>query len=95
MDTGMLVRLGAVIFVAVAITATVVEMTRRDDPAPSRLAPAPQPPDDPLRQSLRRCQRLGEAAVSDPECLATWAQSRDRFLGRTPASVAARQNEGP
>ncbi|CAN7498829.1 MULTISPECIES: putative entry exclusion protein TrbK-alt [Alphaproteobacteria] len=95
MDTGMLARLGAVIFVAIAITTTVVEMSRRDDPAPFRPAPALQPPADPLRQSLRRCQQLGEAAVSDPACLSTWAESRDRFLGRTPEPDASRQDEGP
>ncbi|HLT77456.1 MAG TPA: putative entry exclusion protein TrbK-alt [Ferrovibrio sp.] len=95
MDTGMLARLGAVIFVAIAITTTVVEMSRRDDPAPFRPAPALQPLADPLRQSLRRCQQLGEAAVSDPACLSTWAESRDRFLGRTPEPDASRQDEGP
>lgn len=95
MDTGMLARLGAVIFVAIAITTTVVEMSRRDDPAPFRPAPALQPLADPLRQSLRQCQQLGEAAVSDPACLSTWAESRDRFLGRTPEPDAPRQDEGP
>lgn len=35
-----------------------------------------------LRDSLRRCQQLGEAAASDADCLAAWAESRDRFLGR-------------
>ncbi len=95
MDTGMLARLGAVIFVAIAITTTVVEMSRRDDPAPFQPAPALQPLADPLRQSLRRCQQLGEAAVSDPACLSTWAESRDRFLGRTPEPDASRQDEGP
>jgi len=95
MDTGMLARLGAVIFVAIAITTTLVEMSRRDDPAPFRPAPALQPLADPLRQSLRRCQQLGEAAMSDPACLSTWAESRDRFLGRTPEPDASRQDEGP
>ncbi len=95
MDTGMLARLGAVIFVAIAITTTVIEMSRRDDPAPFRPAPALQPLADPLRQSLRRCRQLGEAAVSDPACLSTWAESRDRFLGRTPEPDASRQDEGP
>jgi len=37
---------------------------------------------DPLRETLRRCQQLGEAAASDTDCLAAWAESRDRFLGR-------------
>ena len=94
MDGKMLARLGAVIFVAIAITATVIEMTRKDDPAPASTAPALQPPTDPLRATLRRCQQLGETATSDPACLAAWAESRDRFLGRTPAQTAPRQNEG-
>ncbi len=93
MDGKMLARLGAVIFVAIAITATVIEMTRKDDPAPASTAPALQPPTDPLRATLRRCQQLGETAMSDPACLAAWAESRDRFLGRTPAQTAPRQNE--
>ena len=92
MDGKMLARLGAVIFVAIAITATVIEMSRKDEPLPARPAPTLQPSADPLRQSLRRCQRLGEAAVSDPACLSAWAESRDRFLGRTPAPEAPQQN---
>ena len=94
MDSKMLARLGAIIFVAIAITATVIEMTREDEPAQNRPAPSLQPSADPLRQSLRRCQQLGEAAVSDPGCLATWSENRDRFLGRTPAPAAPHQNGG-
>jgi len=88
MDGKMLARLGAIIFVAIAITATVIEISRKDEPAAARPAPALQPPADPLRQSLRRCQQMGEAAVSDPDCLATWAENRDRFLRRAPAPAA-------
>jgi len=40
------------------------------------------PEADPLRAAQRRCQELGEAAASDPDCLAVWAETRDRFLGR-------------
>lgn len=94
MDGKMLARIAAVIFVAIVITATVIEMTRKDDPAPASTAPALQPPADPLRATLRRCQRLGEAATGDPSCLTAWAESRDRFLGRTPAPAAPRQIEG-
>ncbi|UHD45238.1 putative entry exclusion protein TrbK-alt [Aureimonas altamirensis] len=94
MDGKMLARLGAIIFVAIAITATVIEMTRKDEPEAVTTAPQLQPPADPLRQNLRRCQRLGEAAVSDPGCLATWAENRDRFLGRTPAPATPQQNGG-
>ena len=82
MDGKMLVRLGAVVFVAIALTVTAIDMTRKDEPSASRPASALQPPADPLRETLRRCQQLGEAAASDADCLAAWAESRDRFLGR-------------
>lgn len=94
MDGKMLARLGAIIFVAIAITATVIEMARQDEPMAGRPAPELQRPADPLRQSLRNCQRLGEAAASDPGCLAIWTEARDRFLGRTPAPVSPRASEG-
>lgn len=94
MDSKLLARLGAIIFVAIAITATVIEMNRQDQTAPTRMAPGPRQPGDELRQSLRNCQQLGEAAVSDPGCLATWAENRNRFLGRTPAPIPPRPSEG-
>jgi conjugative transfer region protein TrbK len=89
MDGKMLARLGAVVFIAIAITATVVEMTRKNDAPASPSARALEPQRDPLRESLRRCQQLGESAADDAECLRTWAKTRDRFLGRTPAPSAA------
>ena len=82
MDGKTLARLGAVIFVAIAVTATAIEMTRQDEtPAnPTPVVVAPSAP-DPLREGQRRCQRLGEAGARDAECLRVWAESRDRFLG--------------
>ena len=94
MDGKMLARLGAVVFVAIAVTATAIDMARKDEPPAPRPASALQPPADPLRESLRRCQQLGEAAASDADCLAAWAESRDRFLGRTPAPAAPQSSEG-
>ena len=88
MEGKVLARIAAIVFVAIAITATVIEMTREEAPVPASTAPALQPPADPLRATLRRCQQLGEAAASDADCLAAWAENRDRFLGRTPASDA-------
>ena len=88
MEGKVLARIAAIAFVAIAITATVIEMTREEAPVPASTAPALQPPADPLRATLRRCQQLGEAAASDADCLAAWAENRDRFLGRTPASDA-------
>lgn len=37
---------------------------------------------DPLRDGLRRCQVLGEAALRDEGCARLWSEQRDRFLGR-------------
>ncbi|RWI72182.1 putative entry exclusion protein TrbK-alt [Mesorhizobium sp.] len=90
----MLTRLGAVIFVAVAITATLIELTRKDE------APA-SPPDrivlpghNPLREGQRRCQQLGQKAAGDSECLRIWAETRDRFLGRKPTLASPSASEG-
>lgn len=77
-----LARMAAIVFVAIAITATAIEMAREDEPSVPRPASAFQPPADPLRATLRKCQQLGEAAAKDADCLAAWARSRDRFLGR-------------
>ncbi|MDF2812119.1 MAG: trbK-alt [Microvirga sp.] len=83
MDAVPLARLGAVIFVAIAGTAAVLEMSREEkapELSPLRTVEAAR---DPLRDEQRRCQQLGEAAAQDDACLKVWAQTRDRFLGRT------------
>ena len=88
MDGKMLARLGAIVFVAVAITATAIEMTRKEEataPAPASLQ---EPARDPLREGQRRCQQLGQKAAEDSECMRVWAETRDRFLGRAPAPAA-------
>ncbi|MBZ9775158.1 putative entry exclusion protein TrbK-alt [Mesorhizobium sp. CO1-1-8] len=82
MDGRILARLVAVVFVAVAVTATAIEMTRREK-RPDNVAP--QAPtalaSNPLNDGLRQCQTLGEAALRDSGCLRLWAEQRDRFLG--------------
>ncbi|MCG5233822.1 putative entry exclusion protein TrbK-alt [Xanthobacter oligotrophicus] len=83
MDGAMLARLGAVIFLALAGTAAVVEMSRQEkarEPSPTRTVEAAR---DPRRDEQRRCQQMGETAAQDAACLKVWAQTRDRFLGRT------------
>jgi conjugative transfer region protein TrbK len=102
MDGKMLARLGAVVFVAVAITATAIEMTRKDEPAESWTSSRPNTaPSDGLRDELFRCQALGEAGPRDPSCLRAWAESRRRFLDpdarpaeRLPDAAPARQPPG-
>ncbi|MDQ0470098.1 putative entry exclusion protein TrbK-alt [Labrys wisconsinensis] len=93
MDSKMLARLGALVFVAIALTATAIEMTRKETTPVAEPARAVEPARDPLREGQRRCQQLGQAAASDPECIRVWAQTRDRFLGRSP-SPAAPSSEG-
>lgn len=93
MEGKTLARIGAIIFVAFAMTATVIELTREEEPTRPAPAPAFAPSVDPLRAEQRRCQQLGEAAVRDTECLAVWAETRDRFLGRAPSGAASRDEE--
>lgn len=94
MDGKLLARLGAIVFVAVAITATAIEMTRKEEEPVQALRPSEDTPVDPLRQAQRRCQLLGEAAARDTECLRTWAETRDRFLGVTPAPASPQLQDG-
>ncbi len=94
MDGKMLARLGAVVFIAIAVTVTAIDMARKDEPSAPPAAPTLQPTADPLREEQRRCQQLGEAAASDSECLRVWAETRDRFLGREPSPAAPQSSEG-
>lgn len=89
MDGKILARLGAIVFVALAITATVIDMTRKEPgPIDMSVPPAVVPTTDPLRAELIHCQLLGEAAEHDPACLRAWAENRRRFLA--PAGSEAR-----
>lgn len=94
MDGKLLTRLGVIVFVAIAITATAIDMTRREEPPATRPALVVTPPRDPLRDDLRRCQQLGQAAAGDADCLRVWAETRDRFLGRVPTTATAQPGEG-
>ncbi|BEV44528.1 Conjugal transfer protein TrbK OS=Afipia felis OX=1035 GN=BN961_00053 PE=4 SV=1 [Afipia felis] len=94
MDGKMLARLGAVVFVAIAITATAIEMTRKEEAPRTEPVRLTEPVRDPLREAQRRCQQLGQTAASDPDCMRVWAETRDRFLGRAPAPAVPHQQEG-
>ena len=81
MEEKTLARLGAIVFVALAITATVIEVTRRQEaPIAQGVEPAIVPATDPLRDELTRGQLLGEAGARDAVCLRVWAENRRRFL---------------
>lgn len=81
MDGKMLARLGAVVFVAVAVTATAIELSRDEEPAENWASSRSNTvPPDPLRDELFRCRALGEAGPRDAACLRAWAENRQRFL---------------
>ena len=62
MDGKMFARLGAIVFIAVAVTATAVEMTRHEDAPIYRSVDRPgDEAADPLRAELIRCAGIGEA----------------------------------
>ena len=88
MDGNLLARIGAIMFVAVAITATVIELNRKDEPAVSPASRIVQPERDLLREEQRRCQQLGQKAADDAACLRVWAETRDRFLGRASSAFS-------
>lgn len=79
-------QIGAVVFVAFAITATAMGLVRKDEAHDASIAQPVPPSTDPLRSELTRCQELGEAGPRDAECLAAWATARRRFLGDTAHS---------
>ncbi|MBT1155911.1 putative entry exclusion protein TrbK-alt [Aminobacter anthyllidis] len=94
MDGKMLARLGAVVFVAVAITATAIELTRKEAVPATAPVLVLRPEADQLHERQRRCQQFGLKAAEDAECLRVWAETRDRFLGRTPVPPAPQIQEG-
>ncbi|MBN9000467.1 MAG: putative entry exclusion protein TrbK-alt [Rhizobiales bacterium] len=92
MDGNMLVRLGAVVFIGVACTVTVLELTQTPDVPEARVRDDDGArPANPWRAVLRHCRDMGEAAKRDATCLKAWVENRDRFLGQeSPASEPRR-----
>ncbi|MDE1995223.1 MAG: putative entry exclusion protein TrbK-alt [Rhizobiaceae bacterium] len=85
MESKTLARIAAVAFVAVAITASVVEASRKAPvPLDTSVTAATIPAADPLHDELTHCQLLGQAGASDADCLRAWSENRRRFL--TPGS---------
>lgn len=82
MDGKTFARIGAVVFVALAVTATAIDMNRSDagpETATEKLPSIAR--HDPLDDQLARCSQAGEAGARDTGCLKAWADNRRRFLG--------------
>lgn len=91
MDRRKLVR-AAAIGVAGIIATAALGLSRKLETGPLPSRPLVEPHQDALREGQRRCQLLGQKAFNDAGCLRVWAETRDRFLGRTGL---ARQASGP
>ncbi|MFA6114197.1 MAG: putative entry exclusion protein TrbK-alt [Sphingomonas sp.] len=74
-------RIGAVAFIAIAITMTAIEMRDARTPVAEPVAiSATARERDPFRGALIRCQAIGQAGATDAACLRAWAENRRRFL---------------
>ena len=75
-------RIGA--FACLGVAIAMAALALRDPPRAGEASPSSREATmvaDPLDARLLRCQQAGEAAGSDPDCLAAWAENRRRFLG--------------
>jgi conjugative transfer region protein TrbK len=74
MDGKVLARMGAIVFVAVAITAAIIEMTREDEP----VQPLPfgfQAQVDPCARGSATVRKWARRRANDAGCLAIWAEN--------------------
>ena len=81
MDTKLFARIGAIAFVAIAITMTILTLREEPRPAEPEIIAVLDPDTDPLPGVLRQCAAMGEAATSSRICIDAWAEKRRRFLG--------------
>ena len=97
MDGKTLARTVAVIFVAAGVTAAALGMSRNENkPAGEGADTTAGSMPNPLRDGLRRCQVLGEAALRDDGGARLWAEQRDRFLGlKEPSGRSIGEPDAP
>ena len=81
MDTKLFARVGAVAFVAIALTMTALTLREEPEAARPETITVWEPDGDPLPAQLKACNAMGELALSSPDCRAAWTEKRRRFLG--------------
>lgn len=84
MKGALLLRLGIGLLALLAVLGALLEIAREDD-IDIRSIPERPEVDDPLQAELQRCRDLGDAALDDQECAATWTENRRRFLTPAPS----------
>jgi len=84
MNGALFFRAAAAAFIALvlALCALQARLPRPTPAPPVQTQRSEAAAEDPLVASQRRCQALGAAGAQDKACLATWAQTRARFLGK-------------
>ena len=75
-------RIGAFACLGVALAMGLLALREEPKPSSPPATLSTDLPIDPLQVKLRSCQLAGQAAGSDPGCLAAWAENRQRFLGQ-------------
>lgn len=80
MNSKLFARIGAIAFVAIAITMSVVQLREERKPEPTETVTVAEPDGDPLPEMLRLCSELGQLAETTNECRQAWAENRHRFL---------------
>ena len=95
MDSKLLARTGAAVFVGLAIAMTLMQL--REEPAarPEAALTIWEPDGDPLPAQLRACAEMGELALSSPDCRAAWAEKRRRFFGVEHSDAYAAVGDDP
>ena len=89
MDTKLFARVGAVAFVAIALTMTALTLREGPEAAVPDTITVWEPDGDPLPAQLKVCNEMGELALSSPDCRAAWTEKRRRFLGASSANTVA------
>jgi conjugative transfer region protein TrbK len=84
-------RIGAFACLGVALAMGLLALRGDPKPASPPVTLSTDLPTDPLQAKLRSCQLAGQAAGSDPGCLAAWAENRQRFLGQRRTQPAERE----
>ena len=81
-----LAQIGAIVFVALAITVALLGLGTKDSAPTDAVLAAPvlSADPDPMARELQHCQMLGEDGARNTACLAAWAENRRRFFASSP-----------
>lgn len=96
MDSKFLARLGACVFVGLAVAMTLVQVLGDPAARPDSAPNVSSPDSDPLSAQMTACAQMGDAALASLDCRAAWAENRRRFFGVDhPEAYAGLQDRAP